>query len=54
MLAGPVAMVPVIEDDRRGYRFTGQLRLGGLLAGDGTETRHVVVAPTEFEPVFAP
>jgi site-specific DNA recombinase len=52
MLAGPVAMVPVIEDGRRGYRFTGRLRLGGLLAGDGTETRHAVVAPTGFEPVF--
>jgi site-specific DNA recombinase len=46
MLAGPVKMVPVVEDGRRGYRFSGRLRLGGLLAGAGLEIRHAVVAPT--------
>jgi hypothetical protein len=54
MLAGPVVMIPVVEDGRRGYRFSGRLRLAGLLAGEGLETRHVVVAPTGFEPVFQP
>jgi hypothetical protein len=55
LLPGPVAMVPVVEDGRRGYRFTGQLRLDRLLlAGEGIETRHPVVAPTGFEPVFQP
>jgi hypothetical protein len=48
MLAGPVAMTPVVEDNRRGFRFSGRLRAGGLLAGDGTETRHAVMAPTGF------
>jgi hypothetical protein len=54
MLAGPVLMVPIITDGHRGYRFSGRLRLGGLLMGEGLETRHVVVAPTGFEPVFQP
>ena len=55
MLAGPVPMVPVVEDGRRGYRFSGRLRLGGLLTGDALdETRHAVVAPTGFGPVFQP
>jgi site-specific DNA recombinase len=54
MLAGPVKMVPIVEDGRRGYRFSGRLRLGGLLTGAGLETRHAVVAPTGFEPVFQP
>ena len=50
---GPIAMVPVVEYGRRGYRFTGRLRLDGLLlAGEGIETRQPVVAPTGFEPVF--
>jgi len=49
MLPGPIAMVPVVEDGRRGYRFTGRLRLDGLLlAGEGIETRQPVVAPTGF------
>jgi len=49
MLPGPIAMVPVVEDGRRGYRFTGRLRLNGLLlAGEGIETRQPVVAPTGF------
>ena len=54
MIAGPVAMVPIVEDGRRGYRFSGRLRLGGLLAGEGLETRDAVVAPTGFGPVFQP
>jgi site-specific DNA recombinase len=55
MLTGPVPMVPVVEAGARGYRFTGRLRLGGLLAGLGLdETRQPVVAPTGFEPVFQP
>ena len=54
MLAASVIMVPVVVDGRRGYRFSGRLRLGGLLAGDGLETRHPVVAPTGFENLFRP
>src|SRR5262249_37993812 len=53
MLSGPVPMVPVVENGRRGYRFKGRLRLDDLLlAGKGIETSHLVVAPTGFEPVF--
>ena len=55
MLAGPVKMTPFEESGRRGYHFQGRLRLGGLLTGVGVdETRHAVVAPTGFEPVFQP
>jgi site-specific DNA recombinase len=54
MLTGPVPMVSVVENGRRGYRFKGRLRLGGLLLGEALETRHAVVAPTGFEPVFQP
>ena len=54
MLAGPVAMTPITEEGRRGYRFSGRLQLGGLLLGDRLETRDAVVAPTGFEPVFQP
>jgi hypothetical protein len=46
MLADKVPMVPVVVDGRRGYRFSGRLRLGGLLTGEGLETCHAVVAPT--------
>jgi hypothetical protein len=51
MLARPVVMVPITEEKRRAYRFSGRLRLGGLLLGDRleAETRHVVVAPTGFD-----
>ena len=52
MLPAPVPMVPVVEEGGRGYRFKGRLRLGGLLEGMGLETRHTVVAPTGFEPVY--
>ena len=52
---GPIAMVPVVEYGRRGYRFTGRLRLDGLLlAGEGIETRQPVVAPKGSEPVLIP
>lgn len=51
MLAGPVVMFPVAENGRRGYRFEGRLRLGGVLSG---ETRETLVAPTGFEPVSQP
>ena len=55
MLSSPVSMIPIIEDKRRGYRFSGRLRLDGLLLmGEGVETSHLVVAPTGFEPVFQP
>lgn len=54
MLAGPVIMAPVVENGRRGYRFSGKLRLSGLLTGEGLGTRSPVVAPTGFEPVSWP
>ena len=56
ILPSPVPMVPVVEEGRRGYRFSGRLRLDALLlAGEAfEETSHVVVAPTGFEPVFQP
>jgi hypothetical protein len=48
MLTGPVMMMPIVEDGRPGYRFSGRLRLDGqMLSGAGVEqTRHAVVAPT--------
>ncbi len=55
MLAEPAVMIPVVEDGRRGYRFSGRLRLGGLLTGEGLDgTRQEVVAPGGFEPPFRP
>jgi hypothetical protein len=53
MLAAPMVMVPIVEEGRRGYRFSGRPHLGGALIGASCdETRHAVVAPTGFEPVF--
>ncbi len=55
MLAEPVVMVPVIENGWNGYRFSGRLRLNGLLVGEGLDrTREEVVAPGGFEPPFRP
>jgi hypothetical protein len=54
MLPEKVSMTPVVVDGRHGYRFSGRLRLAGVLQGDALETRHAVVAPTGFEPVFQP
>ena len=49
ILSGPVSMTPIVESQRRGYRFSGRLRLDGpSLAGEGVETSHLVVAPTGF------
>jgi hypothetical protein len=48
-LADKAHMVSVVVDGRRGYRFSGRLRLDGLLlTGEGLETRHPVVAQRDL------
>jgi hypothetical protein len=54
MLSGPILMLPVVEDEQHGYRFSGRLRLGGLLAGEVLETRHALVAPTGRDRAWSP
>jgi len=45
MLPAKASMTAVVVDGRCGYRFSGRLRLAGLLQGEALETRHAVVAP---------
>jgi hypothetical protein len=61
LLVGKIAMEPVVEVGRRGYRLSGRLNYGRLLQGEAIQclqptgtggNSRSVVSPTGFEPVF--
>jgi hypothetical protein len=63
LVDGKIAVEPVIQDGRRGFRLSGRLNVGRLLKGEvyeaieagvatDTDNSLTVVAPTGFEPVF--
>jgi hypothetical protein len=34
LLEGPIKFTPILEEDRRGYRFEGAITIGQILAGN--------------------
>ena len=47
LLSQPIEMMPIVRDDRRGYRFNGRAEIGGFLAGSVLVTS--VVSPGRIE-----
>jgi site-specific DNA recombinase len=64
LVEGKIAVEPVTQNGRRGFRLSGRLNVGRLLKGEvyeaieagaaDTDNSLTVVAPTGFEPVFQP